>query len=260
MGSTATVLNSYRKFLESIPLDKFRDKFKDVKWVEQDLYKELLPQSSIFRHYWHEQNFLDFESWFEDFWTELNSNAASKTALKDFKKYYFDKDNDGWFKLGFKARMYRTWTAVLTQLDFCYMFAYVCEKKGKKVTLEANAELDISGIDLRVGDIDFEVGKLTQRKEARSAAITRRNRIRIPYAVFNVDEYERKSHSSRVSPTSRASYRNALQAFHKYFLILKNGFVVFSEYYVDQVVSNLSNPEKLKTKVEKLLTELSGEF
>ncbi len=259
MWNTAIALNSYRKFLESIPLDEFRKKFKDIKYVEQDLYKELLPQGSIFKHYWREQNFLDFESWFEDFWQELHSNAVSMAALTRFKKYYFDKDKDGWFKQGFKARMYRTWTAVLTQLDFCYMLAYVCEKKGKKVSLEANAELDISGIDLRVGGTDFEVAKLTQRKEARSAAIARRNRIRIPYAVFNLDEYERKCNSSRVSPPNRASYRNALQAFHKYFLVLKNGFVVFNEYYLDQVVSNLSNPEKLKTLVVRLLAELSGE-
>jgi hypothetical protein len=258
MGNAITALNSYRKFLESIPLDKYRD-FKLVKWVEQDLPRDLLPQGSIFRHYWDEQNFLDFESWFEDFWRELHSNAVSIAALKDFRKYYFDKDNDGWFKMGFKARMYRTWTAVLTQLDFCYMFALVCEKHSKKIELEANAELDISGIDLRVGSIDFEVGKITQRKEARSAAIARRNRIRIPYAVFDIDEYERKSHSSRVSPTNRASYRNALRAFHKYFLLLKNGFVVFSEHYVDQVVSNLNDPDELKTIIQRLLEELSGE-
>lgn len=259
MESTATALNSYRIFLEGIPLDEFRDKFKAVKWVEQDLYRELLPQGSIFRHYWDEQNLIDFESWFEDFWKELHSNAMSATALKEFKKYYFDKDDNGWFKLGFKARMYRTWTAVLTQLDFCYILAYICHKQGKKVVLEANAELDISGIDLRIGDIDFEVGKLTQRKEARSAATVRRNRIRIPYAVFNVEEYERLSKSSRVKPNNRISYRLALQAFHKYFVLLKNGFVVFSEYYTDQVVKNISDPDILKTAISKMLVELSGE-
>jgi len=259
MVDSLEVLHQYRRFLESIPLDEYREKFRIIKWVEQDLPKDLLPQGSIFRHYWHEQNFLDFECWFEDFWGELQSNATRLTALKDFKKYYFDKNNDGWFKLGFKARMYRTWTAVLTQLDFCYMLAHVCDKHSKKVKVEANAELDISGIDLQVGDIDFEVSKITQRKEARSAATARRNRIRIPYAVFNVDEYERKSHSQRVSPSSRIEYRNALHAFRKYFLLLKNGFVVFSEHYVDQVVRNLDNPDELKTMIERLLTELSGE-
>lgn len=258
MGNTATALNSYRKFLESIPLNEY-EKFRIIKYVEQDLPRDLLPQRSIFRHYWHEQNFLDFEPWFEDFWGELQSDAMSLTALKDFKKYYFDKNNDGWFKLGFKARMYRTWTAVLTQLDFCYMLAHVCDKHHRKVKLEANAELDISGVDLRVGAIDFHVGKITQRKEARSAAVARRNRIQIPYAVFNVGEYERKSHSSRVSPTNRVGYRNALRAFNKYFLLLQNGFVVFSEHYIDQVVRNLDNPDKLKTVIKELLVELSGE-
>jgi len=258
MGNTAIALNSYRKFLESIPLNEY-EKFRIIKWVEQDLPHELLPQWFIFYCYWDTQNFLEFESWFEKFWQALLSNPTSAAVLKDFKKYYFDKNNDGWFKLGFKARMYRTWTAVLTQLDFSYMFAYVCHKQDKSIDLEANAELDISGVDLRVGSIDFQVGKITQRKEARSAAVARRNRIQIPYAVFNVDEYERKSHSSRVSPTNRASYRNALQAFHKYFLLLKNGFVVFSEYYVDQVVTNLDDPDKLKTTIEGMLAELSGE-
>ena len=113
--------------------------------------------------------------------------------------------------------------------------------------------------DLRIGSIDFEVGKLTQRKEARSAAIARRNRIRIPYAVFDVAEYERLSQSPRVSPSNRTKYRNALKALHKYFLLLKNGFVVFSEHYVDQVVRNLDNPDKIKAVIGKILAELSGE-
>ena len=259
MMDSLEALQRYRRFLESIPLNEYREKFRIIKWVEQDLPRDLLPQGSIFRHYWHKQNFLDFESWFEDFWGELQSDTTSATALKDFKKYYFDKNNDGWFKLGFKARMYRTWTAVLTQLDFCYMLAHICDKHNKKVKLEANAGLDISGIDLRVGSLDFEVSKITQRKEARSAATARRNRIRIPYAVFNIDEYGRLSQSSRVSSSNRIKYHNALQAFHKYFLLPKNGFVVFGEHYVDQVAKNLDNPDKLKIVIKRLLAELSGE-
>ena len=258
MGNAATALQSYRKFLESIPLDKYRGKLKDVKWVEQDLYPELLPLGSIFRNYWHEQNFLDFESWFEQFWEELHSNPASLVPLKHFKKYYFDKDNDGWFKLGFKARMYRTWVSVLTQLDFCYIFLYVCEKQGKHLRLEANAELDAKGVDLRVGQLDFQVAKITHRKEARPSGAEKK-KIAIPYAVYNVDEYVRLSHSPRVSPANRTKYRNSLQAFHKYFIYLKNGFVVFSELYVDQIVTNLDNPLKLRATINKMLLELSGE-
>ena len=259
MKKASYALHQYREFLESINLREYREKLKRIKWVEHDLPREIRPQASIFRHYWDEQNFLDFESWFEDFWQELHSNPTSFAVLKYFKKYYFDKNNDGWFKLGFMARMYRTWTAVLTQLDFCYMFAYVCHKRAKSVNLKCNADLDYKGIDLRVGDMDFEVSKITERKEARSAQTARRNRIRIPYAVFNVSEYERKSLSSRVSPVNRKKYHNALQAFQKYFFILSNGFVVFGEEYVDQIVMNLDNAEKLKEIISMLLLELSGE-
>lgn len=33
-------LEKYRKFLETIPLAKYREELKDIKWVEQDLPKE----------------------------------------------------------------------------------------------------------------------------------------------------------------------------------------------------------------------------
>lgn len=54
----------YRKFLESIPLSEYREKLNDIKWVEQDLPKDMLPLKSIFRHYWFERKFLDFDKWF----------------------------------------------------------------------------------------------------------------------------------------------------------------------------------------------------
>lgn len=112
-------LKKYREFLETIPLDKYREELKNVKWVEQDLNKAgqiqlgsaLLPLASIFKYYWEKRQFLTFEKWFESFWEELNTKSESKQALKEFKKYYFDKNGDGWFKKGFKARMYRTWVS-----------------------------------------------------------------------------------------------------------------------------------------------------
>lgn len=259
MKDAVNALQTYRRFLESIPLDRYRDELKDVKWVEQDLYPELLPLVSVFRNYWHRQNFLDFETWFEQFWGELHSNRESLIALKAFKKYYFDKEDDGWFKLGFKARMYRTWVSVLTQLDFCYMFVYVCKKQGKHLMLEANAELDAQGINLRVGELDFQVGKITHRKEARPSEEVIKKKITIPYAVYNIDEYKRLSVSPRVSEISKRKYRNAIQAFDRYFVTLKNGFVVFSEFYVMQIVANLDNSYQLQATINALRREIADE-
>jgi hypothetical protein len=58
MNNPTVHLLNYRKFLESIPLDKYREELKDIKWVEQDFPKEILPLASIFRYYWNERRAL----------------------------------------------------------------------------------------------------------------------------------------------------------------------------------------------------------
>lgn len=250
-------LLKYLEFLESIPLVKYREELKDVKWVEQDLPKEMLPLASIFKYYWNERDFLNFETWFESFWKELNTNPESKQALSKFMKYYFDKDENGWFKKGFKARMYRTWVSVLTQLDFCYVFEYICVKENKNLQLECNAELDARGIDARVNDINFQIAKISQRKEARIAG-EKKNVIIIPYAVFNVEEFKRLSESPRVK--NKESYQKALYSFHKYFTVLSNGFIVFNENYLKPLIDNINDIEMIKKVVREISSELSGEF
>ena len=250
-------LEKYRYFLETIPLDRYREKLKDIKWVEQDLPKEMLPLTSIFKYYWEKRKFLTFEKWFEIFWEELNTNPQSKEVLKQFKKYYFDKNGDGWFKKGFKARMYRTWVSVLTQLDFCYMFEYICAKEGKNLQLEGNAELDARGIDARVNDIGFQIAKISQRKEARTVG-EKKAVVTIPYAVFNIEEFERRCKSPRVK--NKSGYRKSLDSFHKYFICLQNGFVVFNENYIRLIIDNIDNIEAVKKTVKKISLELSGEF
>lgn len=249
-------LEKYRDFLQTIPLNEYREKLKDIKWVEQDLPKEMLPLASIFKHYWEERQFLNFDEWFETFWKELNTNPQSKEALRQFKRYYFDKNNDGWFKKGFKARMYRTWVSVLTQLDFCYMFEYICAREGKNLQLEANAELDARGIDARVNDIGFQIAKISQRKEARTVG-EKKAVVTIPYAVFNIEEFERKCESPRVK--DKSGYRKALASFRKYFIRLQNGFVVFNENYLKLLIDNIDNIEAVRKTVKKISLELSGE-
>lgn len=249
-------LKKYRNFLETIPLNRYREELKGIKWVEQDLFKEMLPLASIFNYYWDKRSFLGFEEWFESFWEELNTKPESKQALAKFKKYYFDKNGDGWFKKGFKARMYRTWISVLTQLDFCYMFEYICAKEDKDLPLEGNAELDARGIDARVNNIAFQIAKISQRKEARTAG-RKKTVVAIPYAVFNVEEFKRRCESPRVK--DKNGYRKALASFHKYFTLLQNGFVVFNENYLKPIIDNIEDIEAVRDVVGKISLELSGE-
>ncbi|MGB9721333.1 MAG: TaqI family restriction endonuclease [bacterium] len=251
-------LNRYRKFLESIPLNKYRKELKEIKWVEQDLPKEILPLASIFKHYWENRKFLEFDEWFEKFWREINTCPESKKALEEFKRYFFNKslEENDWFRKGFKARMYRTWVSVLTQLDFCYMFEYVCAKEGKNLQLECNAELDAKGIDAKINDIGFQVAKISQQKEARTVG-GKKTIITIPYAVFNIEEFERRLTSPRVK--DKSGYQKALESFHKYFYLLGNGFVVFKENYLKQIIDNINDVEKVRQTVNEISMELSGE-
>jgi hypothetical protein len=73
-------LYRFRDFLGKIPLVKYREELKDIKWVEQELPKEILPLRSIYKYYWDKREFLDFEEWFEEFWKEINENQESKKA------------------------------------------------------------------------------------------------------------------------------------------------------------------------------------
>jgi len=254
----------YRKFLESIPLSEYREKLKDIKWVEQDLVPALYPLTSIYKNYWETQNFLDFGKWFTEFWGEINASQKQKLIdLKDLvkahRKFYEDTINgdlDNKVFLSFKARMYRTWVSVLTQLDFCYLFEFICTKEGKNLQVECNAELDSKGIDAKINNIGFQIAKISQRKEA--LKIVRKSRVvTIPYAVFDVEEFQRLSHSSRVKVKDK--YQKALYSFNKYFIQLNNGFVVFKEDYLKPIIDNIADIEKVKEIVGRISLELAGE-
>jgi len=264
MNAAKENLNRYRGFLQTVSLKSYREELRDVKWVEQDLPPGIQPLGSIYRNYWDAQNFWKFEKWFENFWNEINTDSIKLPILKEFKKYHFDKDNNGWFKKGFRARMYRTWVSLLTQLDFCYAVLAAAEKIEKKLNIESNEELDRKKIDAKIDNIGFQVEKKSERKEARSGSGSKKHKeieiITIPYCVYNINEYKRKSESTRVSEKSREAYKKALDSFFKYFILLDNGFVVFGENYIQEIIKNIDDIEKLKRAVDKISIELSGEF
>jgi hypothetical protein len=264
MKDTQNDLIRYRKFLETIPLSKFREEFKEVKWVEQDLPNEILPLASIYKHYWETKDFLDFDSWFEDFWNEIHSDNEKLKVLKHFKKYYFNIDDDGWFKKGFKARMYRTWISMLTQLDFTYALADKIKEGNKDFKIECNEELDRKGVDVKIGNIGFQIAKISQRKEARGRVkIKKKGRLEIiiiPYPVYDIADIKNKIKNPRVHQKTKEKYKKILQSFFKYCRVLKNGFVVFNDNYITPIFNNLNNISALKEEISRISLELAGEF
>lgn len=251
-------LKNFRDFLEQIPLNIFINKYKEIKCVEQDLPYEILPLSSIFKNYWEEKHFYKFEEWFEIFWKEINTDTNKFTILKNFKETFFSfkyatsPEKEEWFKKGFEARMHRTWTAVLTQIDFYYMFKYVCEKNNLSVNLECNAILDSKGIDARINNsIDLQIAKISYRKEAR--IMGEGKKVIIPYPVWDFQDLETKIKNPQTR--KKQMYQKMLESFKKYFVLLNNGFVVFSEEYLLKIISNINDVNTLKITVKNLISE-----
>lgn len=82
--------------------------------------------------------------------------------------------------------------------------------------------------------------------------------ITIPYAVFNLEEFYRRSQSSRVK--DKSGYQKALTSFRKYFIRLQNGFIVFKEDYLKTIIEKINNIEDVRKVVKKISLELSGKF
>ena len=260
-------LRHFREFLEKVPLQELGEETRPVKIVEADWREDLnlTIWKTIYTNYWEKGNFLSFDEWFNNLWRSLES----REILKEFEGYctaflkYYNKGQwrtlgDDWFKMGFRARLFRLWTSALTQLDFCYVFMYICEEQGKKVSLQANAELDASGVNLRVGVLDFQIEKMSERPEARRGRPSR-GKIYVPYPVWNLPDLQRRSLSTRVLQINRQRYRNQLNAFRKHYQQLPNGFVVFGEDFVRSIVQNLNHPETLRQFISGVVEELSGE-
>jgi len=113
----------------------------------------------------------------------------------------------------------------------------------------------MKGIDAKVGEIYFQIAKITHRKEARPGK-RKMKIIQVPYAVFDIEEFQKKIQSPRTR--NKEKYRKLLQAFEKYFDVLENGFVVFKESYVKMIVENIENPESLQKEIDKILKDLEG--
>jgi hypothetical protein len=254
--------DDFRAFLKTIDLDKYRELFKDKKYVEQDLPDDVVKEmlKSMYECYWIERKFLSFDDWFNDVWSKI----VNLKGFKNFLWYYWhmrlgkDKDWDEWFKEGFKARLYRTWTALLTQFDFSYTIACVLEEENLEVPILASPELNMKGIDIRLnrreGHIDLQVYKVSERKEARGK--TRSGVINIPYPVISRAELIRKIRSPHTR--KKETYETMLRIFDKYYEELENGFIVFKKELAKEILERMLSGRSIEEFTVELYKCLTG--
>jgi len=164
--------------------------------------------------------------------------------IKKFKQKYFGGCTDDFVKLGFKARLYRTWISILTQFHFLYLWNSLFREK-----VYASAEMDMEGIDGRVivdnNIFDLQVKKISYRKEVGIRRFTRGKRgntyiFEILYIVYDPKELNRKYMRARESE-SRERYRIMMEFFNRYLLRFENGFIVFKKEYAQRVYELMRN-------------------
>ena len=255
-------LSAFEKFLESIPLERYRQELMPVKTVEQDLPPDLNPLPDIYRAFWVEEPvpFSDYEAFFENWW------SGHLVPLDAFIRKYFWGCSHEFVFLGLKARLYRTLISVLTQFHFGYLWRAHCD-----LPFEASADMDMRGIDglVRCGQVTvaLQVKKETYRSEAREGGrFAQRQKyahwtLEVPYTIALPEEIRTNVERAR-TPETRA--RHSLRLFLAETLQrrLPNGFVVFQPQYprwVEQLIQmRVAGNESRDIGWEETLTILRG--
>ena len=103
-----------------------------------DLSKDIQAIELLYKVYWDEKKFVSFDNFYKRYLKE-KKEAVEKFKIKTTMC-------DDCFKRGLKARIYRTWAGLITQIHA----GYVAESVFGKGLVIMSEELDHQGADMRV--------------------------------------------------------------------------------------------------------------
>lgn len=161
-------LNQFEAFLQGIDLDGYRTRFQKIKTVEMDLPRKIQALQTIYEQYWDNVSNLKKPLLFDDYY-----KIYYRTHQDDIKTFWdstgFDR-NCNCFQKGLKARIYRTWAALLTQIQG----GYVAETVFGKGAVRMGTDLDHKNIDILVLNNDgTERLRIQTKKETHRPEIAR---------------------------------------------------------------------------------------
>ncbi|NPA39203.1 MAG: TaqI family restriction endonuclease [Thermodesulfobacteria bacterium] len=183
----------------------------------EDFWKEYKNNIDLNEFISQHQNFIDVEIIKSQIIQEIKKDQGLFILLKeeDVKTERTNELIKGYILVGLKARMYRTWISLLTQLDL----SYIWNKTIDTIKMDSDVILDLKGVDIygKVKDcfIGLQIKKRSRRHEALkiTEGKTPINTVDIPYDLdFEKDEY----------------LQDKLKR-------LENGFVVFTENYIRHI-------------------------
>ncbi len=230
-------LNQFEDFLKSIDLQKYRNEYAATKIVELDLPKNIQALKTMYEQYWDNKDNNGTPLSFEEYY----DTVYFPTHKEEIYKFWHTKSGFGTecdcFLRGLKARIYRTWASLITQIHG----GYVAEKVFGAGTVEMGEELDRNNIDFKITTADktilVQVKKKTNRKEIARMddGADKNNNIQyIRYEVPTPKDYENPYYKENKNHKA-----NELKPFAKNFVKFNpfggtldrfdNGFVVFTD-------------------------------
>src|SRR3989304_7586448 len=124
------LVDKFDKFMQSVDLKAYREKYRSIKIVEMDLPKEVQAINMLYKVYWDQKKLLSFEYFYKEYLslqkTEIESFRQRVTMCKDC------------FYRGLPARIYRTWASIITQIHA----GYVAESVFGEGTVAMSGERD----------------------------------------------------------------------------------------------------------------------
>jgi hypothetical protein len=214
-------LERFNKFLKSVNLESYRKAYSKLRIVEMDLPKEVQAVDLLYKVYWNEKKFVSFDSFYNRYLRE------QKKSIENFrKKTTMCKDC---YYRGLKARIYRTWAGLITQIHA----GYVAKSVFGEGSVKMSAELDHQGADIRVEYkehfLNYQVKKTSYSGVKSNKALPRKQKLEgenidIFYEVPNSNIFDDPK-------TKKGGFRLPYKRFinDKRTERFSNGFIVFTK-------------------------------
>lgn len=226
-------LNEFEAFLKGIDLDLHREQYSKIKTVEMDLPKNIQALDTIYEVYWNKDSEqykkpLSFDEFYDVYYEKCKENI-----LIFWEKSGFGMDCQC-FPRGLKARIYRTWASLITQIHA----GYVAESVFGKDSVEMGTELDHQDIDFLINYKNKEI-KIQVKKDSKRPEIARMHSgdtdngdiYYIWYIVPSAGDYNFPYYKVKAKA---GQLRDCVKSFIKYnpdngtLDRLDNGFVIFT--------------------------------
>ncbi|MCI7536323.1 MAG: TaqI family restriction endonuclease [Elusimicrobiaceae bacterium] len=235
-------LAQFEDFLSKIDLNSYRERFQSIKTVEMDL---IMPKP---------HNIQALKTIYEQYW----KNKDNRTNPPMFDEYYdiYYKENEQdillfWhntgfgtncncFQKGLKARIYRTWASLITQIQG----GYVAESVFGKGSVRMGTELDHKNVDILIVNSDgsdklkIQIKKETHRPEI--ARMQKNNQsadgiVDVYYIVVSQKDYDNPYYKRNGKKYKIGDEKPFVKDFIKWYPEtgtmnrLSNGFTIFTK-------------------------------